>query len=383
MTFPSIRSKILPAVSNVPEALEGRTLFTVAFQDIGYYNVSKHPDWMAVGDMNNDGRPDIVTVSQVKDRISLLANQPDGSFVNSTNRDLSNPRSVAVADLNGDGNQDIIATNGGKGSSKEGLSVFLGNGDGTFQDRIRYDLENASRAIVAQDVNGDGKPDVVVAANEKLAVFLNTGDGTLTRIDKYKGFDSRISEIIVADVNNDSAPDLLAATPKRSGVSILLGNLSAPGVPAGTFTDPPIVAFGGRDVIAVQAADFNGDGNIDLALANTGFRISGLNILIGHGDTTFEPRNPYKTDDFSESIQVADFTGDGKLDVVVGSAVGQYQFFTGDGTANFTLTDEVVGGASKQRGVDRTVTADFNLDGKVDLASIVYRRSRVGVRLSV
>lgn len=382
MTFRPIRSKI-PPVSFVSEPLERRTLFAVAFQDIAYYTVSKHPEWMAVGDMNNDGRPDIVTVSQVKDRISLLANQPDNSFVNSTNRDLSNPRSIAIADLDGDGNQDLIATNGGKGSSKEGLSIFMGNGDGTFQDRVRYDLENASRAIVAQDVNGDGKPDVVVAANEKLAVFLNNGDGTLMRIAKYKGFESRIAEIIVADVNNDSAPDLLAATPKQDGVSILFGNLASPGVPAGTFNDPPVVVFGGRDVIAVQAADFNDDGKVDLAVANSGFRVSGLNVLIGHGDGTFEPRNPYKTDDFSESVQVADFTGDGKLDIMIGSAVGPYQFFTGDGTANFTLTDQVIGGASKQRGVDRTVTADFNLDGKIDLASIVYRRSRVGVRLSV
>jgi hypothetical protein len=389
MTCSSIWSKLASvfpstgaarADASAAEPLESRTLFAVAFQPIAYYTVSKRPEWVAVADLNNDGRPDMVTTSLVKDRISLLINQPDGSFVNTENLQFANPRSVAAADLDGDGNQDLIFSTTRQGEDRAGgVSVLRGNGDGTFQPRERYQLDNASRAIVAADVNGDARPDVVIASNEKIAVLLNNGDGTLARNVKYKGFESRISEVVVADVNNDAAPDLIAATPRRSGVSILLNNAAAPG----TFAEPPVVVFAGRDAIAVQAGDFNGDGNVDLAVANSGFRVSGLNVLIGRGDATFDPRNPYATKNFSETVQVADFTGDGILDVMVGSAVGPYQFFTGDGTANFTGTDELVGGGSRERGVDRTVSADFNLDGKVDLASIVYRRSRVAVRLSV
>jgi hypothetical protein len=387
MTFSSNRSHpvSVPAVrrasvARATESLESRTLFAVAFQEIAYFNVAKRPDDLVAVDLNNDGRPDVVTVSQLKDRVSILINQPDGSLITKDNRELSNPRSVTAADLDGDGNQDLILTTAKSGGNNErGVSVFRGNGDGTFDPREPYDLENASRAIVAQDVNNDGRPDVIVASNEKIAVFINNGDGTLARNVKYKGFDSRIADIIIADVNNDAAPDLLAATPKRSGVSIVFGNPAA----LGTFTEPPVVAFGGRDVIAVSAGDFNADGNVDLAVANTGFRNSGLNVLIGHGDGTFEPRNPYATRNFSETVVVADFTGDGLADIMIGSAVERFQFFTGDGTANFTLTDEIIGGGSKQRGVDWTVAADFNVDGKTDLASIVYRRSKVSVRLSV
>ena len=239
MTFSSIRSEIAAFLScdepqRVAEApvqsLEPRTLFAVAFQPIAYYTVSKRPEWEAVADLNNDGRPDMVTTSQLKDRISLLINQPDGSFVNTDNVRFDNARPVSAADFDGDGNQDLVLSTRRRGKDTSGgISVIRGNGDGTFQARERYDLDNASRAIVAQDVNGDGKPDVVVASNEKIAVLLNNGDGTLARNVKYKGFESRIAEITVADVNNDAMADLIAATPKRSGVSILLGSPSAPG----------------------------------------------------------------------------------------------------------------------------------------------------------
>ncbi len=382
---PVVSPRLSPRASHVPaaaESLESRTLFAVAFQPIAYYTVSRKPESLAVGDFNNDTRPDMVSSSLLKDRISLLINQVDGSFVNTDNLDIDNPRAVATGDFNGDGNIDLVYTASRDSGNKDGgVNIRLGNGDGTFQSRLRYKLDNAGRAITVADLNGDGKPDLVVSANEKLAVFLNNGDGTLADRVKYKGLESKTTEILAADVNNDGAPDLLAATP-RTGVSVLFGQLSG-GLPTGAFSTKPTVIFPGRNAISLNVADFNGDGNLDLAVGNSDFRVSGLNVVLGHGDGTFEPRNPYPTKNFIQTARVGDFTGDGIDDIAVGSAVGPYQFFTGDGTGNFTLTDELKGGASLDRGVSKTVTADFNLDGKLDLASLIYRRSRVAVRLSV
>jgi hypothetical protein len=203
MTRSSIRSKLASFVDSrrrpsaraasaamAPESLELRTLFAVAFQPIAYYTVSKKPESLAVGDFNNDGRPDMVTASQVKDRISLLINQVDGSFVNTDNLDVDNPRTVATGDFNSDGNIDMVFT-ASQGSSNDegGVNIRFGNGDGTFQNRVRYKLDNAGRAITVADLNGDTKPDLIISANEKLAVLLNV-NGTFPDRVKYKGLNS-------------------------------------------------------------------------------------------------------------------------------------------------------------------------------------------------
>ncbi|MGH9316094.1 MAG: FG-GAP repeat domain-containing protein, partial [Thermoanaerobaculia bacterium] len=130
------------------------------------------PYSIAVGDFNGDGKPDLATAN-TGDGVSILLGNGDGTVQAAVNYGVGTaPLSVAVADFNGDGKADLGIANFSSGN----VSILLGNGNGTFQPVVNYGAGSGPRFLAAGDFNGDGKPDLAVANQNSndLSVLLAT-----------------------------------------------------------------------------------------------------------------------------------------------------------------------------------------------------------------
>lgn len=334
------------------------------FQPNSDYGTSLNPVAMAAGDFNGDGSLDLAVAAACTNfsdcprsgAVSVLLGFGDGTFVGKTDYAVrGSPASLVSVDFNHDGKLDLAGGGGNLGNS---VSVLLGNGDGTFQSGLFSDTGSEPFAIATGDFNGDGNTDLVTAnatcSNQpcgpgSVSILLGKGDGTFQPHVEYATGVEPLS-VAVGDFNGDGKLDLAVAN-YNSGfgntVSILLGNGD------GTF-QPHVDYFTGNGPRTVVTGDFNGDGKLDLAVGDTS-----VSILLGNGDGTFQPHVEYQTGGGVSSIAVADFNGDGKADLAVG---GVLSILLGNG--NGTFQQHVDYGTGSDINV-----SDFNGDGKLDLAS--------------
>jgi sugar lactone lactonase YvrE len=276
---------------------------------------------------------------------------------------------VAVGDFNGDGIPDIaVLTEGSPGS----VTILLGNGDGTFTEKSTVTAGFGSRFIAVGDFNGDGIPDLAVVnvcnGNDScsigtVSIFLGNGDGTFTQA---AGSPVTVGiqpvAAAVGDFNGDGIPDLAVVNSQNGNVTILLGNGKGGFAPAANSS----VTVGNYPT-SVAVADFNGDGIQDLAVANQGS--SSISILLGKGDGTFRSQIPISVDYSPSSITAADFNGDGIPDIAViieeyPTSVVEILLGNGDGTFKTAATPSTGDGSSSVK------VADFNSDGIPDLAVV-------------
>lgn len=256
--------------------------------------------------------------------VFVLSSSADYSKVTFTPQTtLSAATALATADLNGDGNGDLIVVNG-YGASSAFVSVMLGNSDGTFQSPVNYPIAgNYSTTAVIDDVNGDGKLDVVaVSQDQQISVLLGKGDGTLQSAQSfaapalpgYTGTTSAtIAGMITTDLRGIGKKDIVC-----SNGLVLLGNGD------GTFTAASAAAFpftqdstySGGPTLA--SGDLNNDGKLDLVM-NNGLTVS---TWLGKGDGTFTQGQSYAAIYDSGFVTVSDLDGDGNADIYVGLANG-------------------------------------------------------------
>jgi len=307
--------------------------------------------------------------------------------------------SIAVADLNGDGKLDLVVTDycSDNNCVSGGVSVLLGNGNGTFQAPVIYvstQVEFGARSVAVADVNGDRKPDIVVAnacggCSNGLGVLFGNGDGTFQPVVNY-GTDGGIYSVAVADVNKDGKPDLVVGynccwrLTHDSQVGVLLGNGD------GTFRSPIEYDSAGRQSFWIAVADLNGDGKPDVVVANecisTGCSAGhgSVGVLLGNGDGTFQKAVTYAGGNHTFSVTIADVNGDDKPDLLLadsGSVTGTGQGVSvllgnGDGT----FQPRVVYDPGGNTPVDVAV-ADVNDDGKPDLLVANNGSGTIGVLL--
>jgi hypothetical protein len=255
--------------------------------------------------------------------------------------------SVAVADVNGDGKPDLLVANLGcangvvvAGCPGGVVGVLLGNGDGSFQPVVTYNSGGyQALSLVVADVNRDGKPDIVVANGcvtdlncyGVVGVLLGNGDGTFRTAVTYNSGGYEAFSIVVADVNGDGKPDLLVANACPSQCStatdtgtlgVLLGNGD------GTFQSALTYGSGGIDGRMLAVADVNQDGKPDVVVANVtscNFCDGSVGILLGNGNGTFGAPVAYDTGACNtNALAVADVNGDGKPDIVVANQWTNY-----------------------------------------------------------
>jgi hypothetical protein len=305
---------------------------------MAYSTGGNNSNSVAVADVNGDGKPDLVAVDVNSGVVAVLLGNGNGTFQKAVIQSTggSFPFSVAVVDINNDGKPDLLVSNDNEGSNGS-VSVLLGNGDGTFQKAVTYTSGGyLAYSLAIADVNGDGHPDVVVAnfcvdigCSERgsVGVLLGNGDGTFQAVTTYDSGAYSTDSVAVADVNGDGKPDLLVANQcadakcdKVGKIGVLMGNGD------GTFQTVVSYPSGGYWARSVAVADVNGDGIPDLLSANNcttvcrqnnGFPGS-VGVLLGKGDGTFYAAVPFHSGGYgANSVAVADVNGDGKLDVLV------------------------------------------------------------------
>lgn len=283
---------------------------------------------------------------------------------------------VFAADVNGDGKADLVTAN----TRDNTVSVFLGNGNGTFQAKQDFATGNSPRTVVAADVDNDGKLDLVTAdtsgstANGYVSVLLGNGDGTF-RVKQDFATGAGTSSAIAVDVNQDGKLDLVTTEKGRfSGdgttVSVLLGNGD------GTFQAKQDYAAG-PSPFGITLKDVNGDGILDIVTPNLGTP-NGVSVLLGNGNGTFQARQFYATNGPAASVSLADVNGDGKVDIVASTTTGNLSILLGNGDGTFQTKRDYGAGANSYA----VTTADLNGDGLPDIASASLSTSTLAVRLN-
>jgi hypothetical protein len=266
-------------------------------------------DMILAADFNDDGKVDLVVANSKSNRnVQVLLGRGDGTFAPKPAFVNHEPNNfLAAADFNGDGKLDLyIGANTGYSTD---FDILLGNGDGTFASTpVFVGYDGGTPGI--GDFNGDGILDLAVPSGVAVDVYLGNGDGTFQSPVTYYPADGVFYAIVAADVNGDGKLDLIT-----DGFAVLLGNGD------GTFTDD-----GGNRTMGsaynLQVGDFNGDGKLDVAFANN--QTTQIHLLLGNGDGTFQ--NPIDfmgsgTATFFSILALGDFNNDGRLDLVDSSSV--------------------------------------------------------------
>jgi len=325
----------------------------VNFNSPQEYPVGLAPAAICVADFNGDGKADMAIASLYENNGAILLGNGDGSFQPVAGSGLGGT-AIAAGDFNGDGKPDLALISG------TSLIIELGNGDGTFRNGSTVPIRQ-TYAVIVGDFNGDGKLDIALA-QRGVGILLGNGDGNFQPLQSYPTGGNGVNGFTAGDFNGDGKLDLAAVSYASGNVSIILGQGD------GTFGPPKSYAVNSHPE-SVAAADFNGDGKLDLAVAN--YSSGNVSVLLGNGDGSFQPQTTFPSAYSATGITVGDFNGDGKPDLAVASTSVVILLGKGDGT--FTPPKPYAGG----NGTLAIAAADFNGDGRLDIGTAVYLGERI------
>jgi hypothetical protein len=271
---------------------------------------AKEVSFMVAGDFNGDGNLDLAVIdNRTQNRkyadVQIFLGNGDGTFTGGSGGfQLYTPTQLSVADFNGDGKLDLYVASQGSEPCNQGgpecFSIWLGDGTGNFTKAgggVHAPVGTGYPAIA--DFNGDGNLDVAVNGidfygKDTVKVYLGDGKGNFPNNVSYP-VEFAGDSILAADVNGDGRIDLVT-----NGVSVLLGNGN------GTFRKGASIASGG--IASINLADFNGDGKLDVA--------AGLNLLLGNGDGTFQTPLTFAGMLSGAPISMGPFVANGQLDLL-------------------------------------------------------------------
>ncbi len=277
------------------------------FRDQIQLHVCQEPRSLATGRFNQDLYPDVVLACSGSDQIAILLGRADGRFEEGAQYPVHRaPIAVASEDLNGDKLADLVVA-----LRNDKVKVFLGQGNGEFRHGVQYEYGDTPTSVSLADVNGDSVMDMIVTnggpMSNAISIWMGNGDGTFRQPIDYRS-GRRPLGVSFGDFNNDHIKDMLVINGERDSFTTFLGNADGSfqkGKDAGANASPN---FG-------LARDFNGDRRQDVAIVN--LQSNDLSILFGRGDGTFEypPRNyrtkagPFAIASFQATTKIAEEPG--------------------------------------------------------------------------
>ncbi|MGB4775868.1 MAG: FG-GAP-like repeat-containing protein [Daejeonella sp.] len=358
------------------------------------FAVGNLPYGVTIGDFNGDGKPDLAVTNDNSSSVSVFKNTSTAGVITSASftaqADLSaggNAYGVSIGDLDGDGKPDLVVAN----NSSESVSVFknttnTGAATITFNDKVDFTVGTRPVEIAISDLNGDGKPDLVVANNNSSSVSVLKNTGTIGSITQnsfaaHKDFaaGAELYKLAVRDLNSDGKPDMVVTGSGSNTVSVF-NNTTNTG--AATITFAAKVDFMVEtEVQNIAIDDLDGDGKPDLAVAQAETETNGFISILRNTSTlgtitqnSFAPKIDFikgkgKT---PLSIAITDLNGDGKPDLAVTTFEKKISVLKNTGTAGAIAAssfapevDFIIGNNSIS-----VVSNDFDGDGKPDLAIV-------------
>jgi hypothetical protein len=367
-----------PDVATANDGAQGVSILlgtgTGGFKPARNVSLGRAPAYLLATDVNGDGKTDLVTANMDDNSVTVLIGNGLGGFTSAGTVAAGNhPVWVAAGDFNQDGNPDLAVADSGNGSSV--LTLLLGAGRGRFNPGGTVTVGTKPQAVAIGDFNEDGKLDLasVGGSTNHLNVNLGNGNGTFAAPTAFATA-SVPTSMAMGDFNHDGHIDVAVGIAfPSSGISILLGT------GAGTFPTHTDISAADESIVTLVAADLNHDGNLDLVTANGQFSTNSISVVTGNADGTFNRGTFYVANQNPQGVAVGDFNSDGWPDVAaigtgkpIGTKPGQLGtvstlFGNGDGT--------LVAPADLALNADPgpEVIADFNNDGKNDLAVVTNR----------
>ena len=276
------------------------------------YATGERPAAVVAADLTGDGHPDVVTADHGSDTVSVLLCGGDATLkARSSYATGHGPVAVSLADLDGDGARDVVTADGGADT----VSVLLGAGDGTLAKAVPFAAGARPHAVAVADLNGDGDLDVVVSDSGDpfdytslgVSVLLGNGDGTLQAAVRYEHM-MGVASLAIADVDRDGHLDVVCGMGGGGGLALLPGNGDGT-LQAATYRN----TYSGGDVLVVT--DFNGDGLGDIVITGAGQTLA--SVLLGTPTGLLLYGYPFYTTGAVQAMAAADFDGDGRMDLAV------------------------------------------------------------------
>jgi FG-GAP-like repeat len=344
------------------------------------YDLAQDPDECILGDLNHDGRPDLVVTNTYEDSITVILNH-NGGYDAGRDYAVVVTNGIQMHDVNGDGRPDLVAVEDYYSDDVEngGISVLLNRGDGTFRPAQEYETGESPVALAISDLNGDDAADIVTA-NEftsDVSVFLNDGDGGFGSKREFETVEDP-AFVAVADLTGDASPDLVTFSGDGGDTISLLVNNGDGGFRSGRDLET------GRDPADVAINDLNGDGRRDLVVADGGqLAVSVLLNTMGEGRPVVAPRRVFPhaqeyESGLATSVAASDLNADGRQDLVVTNRHER--------TVSVLLAGKNGFGDPQDYDVGRSprwaAVGDLDGDGAPDIAAVNERDDTVSILIN-